>query len=305
MVTAPDWDFYRSFLAVMETGSLSGAARALGVAQPTVGRHIEALERALGGDALFTRSPGGLRPTRAAQALAPHAKAMAVAAETLIRTASGDADEVRGVVRVTASEIVGAEVLPPILRDFREAWPRVEIELVLSNQLEDLLRRDADIAVRMARPTQNALFARKVGSVPLVFHGHRSYLQKHGEPRTWNELRAHTLIGYDRVTPMAVITRELGFDVTSDLFALRADSELAQLALVRAGAGLGPIQRRIAARDPNLVPIMEGVFRFDLEMWVVMHEDLKTDRRMRRLFDHLVVGLKAYIDGRGAGDAAA
>jgi len=300
-MATPDWDFYRSFLAVMEAGSLSGAARALGVAQPTIGRHIEALERALGGDPLFTRSPGGLRPTRAAQALAPHAKAMAVAAETLIRTASGDADEVRGVVRLTASEVVGAEVLPPILRDFREAWPGVEIELVLSNQIEDLLHRDVDIAVRMARPTQNALTARRVGSVPLRFHGHRSYLQKYGEPRTWDELKSHTLIGYDRVPLPASATRDIGFEVTRDNFALRTDNELAHLALLRAGAGLCPVQAPIAARDPNLVPVMADKFHFDLALWVVMHEDLKTDRRMRRLFDHLVVGLKAYIDGPEAG----
>ena len=281
-MATPDWDFYRSFLAVMEAGSLSGAARALGVAQPTIGRHIEALERALGGDPLFTRSPGGLRPTRAAQALAPHAKAMAVAAETLIRTASGDADEVRGVVRLTA-------------------WPGVEIELVLSNQIEDLLHRDVDIAVRMARPTQNALTARRVGSVPLRFHGHRSYLQKYGEPRTWDELKSHTLIGYDRVPLPASATRDIGFEVTRDNFALRTDNELAHLALLRAGAGLCPVQAPIAARDPNLVPVMADKFHFDLALWVVMHEDLKTDRRMRRLFDHLVVGLKAYIDGPEAG----
>src|SRR5271170_6474023 len=123
MTNSPDWDLWRSFLAVVEAGSLSGAARALGLAQPTVGRHIEALEAALGGAPLFTRSPGGLRPTRAAQALAPHAKAMATAADTLVRTASGDVDEVRGAVRLTASEIAAQEVLPSILTDFREAWP--------------------------------------------------------------------------------------------------------------------------------------------------------------------------------------
>jgi DNA-binding transcriptional LysR family regulator len=298
MTSAPDWDFYRSFLAVMETGSLSGAARALGVAQPTVGRHIEALERALGGDALFTRSPGGLRPTRAAQALAPHAKAMAVAAETLIRTASGDADEVRGVLRLTASEIVGAEVLPPILRDFRESWPKVDIELVLSNQLDDLLHRDADIAVRMARPTQGALTARRVGAVHLGFYAHRSYLQKHGEPRGMDELAGHALIGYDRLAPPPEALEEIGIDVSREMFALRTDSDLAGLAAMRAGFGICPCQVVIAARDPNLVPILTREFGFDLETWVVMHEDLKSSRRMRLLFDHLVEGLKAYVGVR-------
>jgi len=295
MARAPDWDLWRSFIAVMDAGSLSGAARTLGIAQPTVGRHIESLEAALEGGPLFTRSPGGLRPTRAAQALEPHARAMATAADTLVRTASGDADDVRGVVRLTASEIAALEILPPILTEFREAWPRVDIELVVSNRLEDLLHRDADIAVRMARPTQDALFARKVGEIHLVFHAHRAYLQKHGEPRSIEELRAHALVGYDRVRPLPAALDRLDFEVTNDMFALRTDSDTTQLAMLRAGFGIAACQRQIAARDPNLVPLLEDQFAFDLEVWVVMHEDLKTDRRMRLLFDHLVAGLKAYV----------
>ena len=295
MVSAPDWDLWRSFLAVMETGSLSGAGRVLRIAQPTVGRHIESLEAALGGAPLFTRSPGGLRPTRAALALVPHAKAMAIAADTLLRTASGDLDEVRGAVRLTASEIAAQEILPPILTDFRETWPLVDFELVASNRLEDLLRRDVDIAVRMAPPGQDALFARKVGALHLVFHAHRAYLQKHGVPQSVDELRTHTLIGYDRIRPMPAALEKVDFEVTSDLFALRTDSETTQLAMLRAGFGVGACQRQIGARDPNLVPLLEDRFGFDLEVWVVMHEDLKTDRRMRLLFDHLVAGLKAYV----------
>ena len=298
MSKAPDWDLWRSFLAVMQAGSLSGAARLLAIAQPTVGRHIESLEAALGGGPLFTRSPGGLTPTRAASALEPHARAMAAAAETLMRTASGEAEAVRGTVRLTASEIVAAEILPAILTDFREAWPQVDIELVASNRIEDVLRRDVDIAVRMARPTQDALFARRVGAVELIFHAHRAYLQKHGEPRTLDELRGHTLIGYDRIRPISAATLQLDFEVTSDLFALRTDSEITQLAFLRAGYGIGPVQRRIAERDPNLVPVLDGKFAFALEAWVVMHEDLKADRRMRLLFDHLGDGLKAWITGR-------
>jgi DNA-binding transcriptional LysR family regulator len=295
MASAPDWDLWRSFLAVLDAGSLSGAARSLNIAQPTVGRHIEALEAALGGGPLFTRSPGGLRPTRAAEALGPHARAMATAAETLVRTASGDAQDVRGVIRLTASEIAAAHVLPPMLTSFREAWPAVDLELVASNRIEDLLHRDVDIAVRMARPTQDALLARRIGAVRLTFHAHRSYLQRHGEPRTIAELRDHTLIGFDRVRPMPSAINQIDFEVTRDLFALRTDSEVTQLALLTAGFGICPCQRQIAARDPNLVPLLEGVFGFELEVWVVMHEDLKTDRRMRLMFDHLVREMAAYV----------
>lgn len=290
-MSQPDWSLYRTFLAVMDAGSLSGAARRLGIAQPTVGRHIEALEAALGGKPLFTRSPGGLRPTRTAAALAPHAKAMAAAAQTLARTAAGEAEAMSGVVRLTASDIVGAEILPPILTDFRETWPAIDIELVLSSRLEDLLRRDADIAVRMARPTQEALLARRIGVSPLIFHAHRGYLQKHGEPRTIDELESHTLIGYDSFVPNIDGVAELPFEITRELFAIRTDSELGQLALLRAGIGIAPCQRVIAARDPNLVPILEGQFPLSLEMWVVMHEDLRADPRLRALFDHLVMGL--------------
>jgi DNA-binding transcriptional LysR family regulator len=292
----PDWSLYRTFLAVMDAGSLSGAARTLGIAQPTVGRQIEALEAALGGDPLFTRSPGGLKATRTAHALAPHAKAMAIAAETLVRAASGDADTMSGVVRLTASDIVGAEVLPPILTEFRETWPNIDIELSLSNRQEDLLRRDADIAVRAVRPTQDALLARRIGAVPLIFHAHRSYLQKHGEPRTIEELQGHTLIGYDRIPlPRVEGVEDLPFEITRDLFEIRTDSELAQLALLRAGIGICPCQSTIAARDPNLVPILVDQLPLSLELWVVMHEDLRGDRRLRALFDHLVASLKALL----------
>ena len=140
----------------MHDGSLSGAARRLGLTQPTVGRHIDALEAALG-LTLFTRSPRGLAPTTAALALAPHVEAMAASAAALARTASGEAAADRGVVRVTASEIIGCEVLPPILAAFRAEHPGIAVELALTNRNEDLARRDADIAVRMVRPTQSAL----------------------------------------------------------------------------------------------------------------------------------------------------
>jgi DNA-binding transcriptional LysR family regulator len=295
MARAPDWDLWRTFIAVMDAGSLSGAARSLGIAQPTVGRQIEALEAALEGGPLFTRSPGGLRPTRAAQALEPHARVMATAADTLVRTASGDADDVRGVVRLTTSEIAAGEILPAILTDFRETWPGIDIELVASNRLEDLLHRDADIAVRMARPTQDALFARKVGAVSVGLYAHRSYLQKHGEPRSFDELRSHAIVGYDRARPLGVVVEGLDFEITPDIFALRTDSETTQLAMLRAGFGIGACHRQLAVRDVNLVPVVKDQFAFNLDFWVVMHEDLKTDRRMRLLFDHLVAGLKAYV----------
>ncbi|MDQ0465652.1 DNA-binding transcriptional LysR family regulator [Caulobacter ginsengisoli] len=296
----PDWDLYRSLLAVIETGSLSGAARRLGLAQPTVGRHIEALEASLGGLSLFTRSPGGLNPTEAALALKPHAEAMSAAAAALVRTAAGGADPERGVIRISASEIVGSEVLPAILAEFHREHPGVALELSPSNAVEDLLRRDVDIAVRMTPPTQAALTAKRIGSVRLQFYAHRSYLQARGEPRDLEDLAAnHSLIGYDRVIPSIRTLDEImgrtGLTIHRELFAYRTDSDLAQLAALRAGVGICACQPVIAARDPNLVPILNGQFQFELEMWVAMHEDLKASRRMRLMFDHLVAGLAEYV----------
>jgi len=290
-----DWDLFRTFLAVLDEGSLSGAARRLGVTQPTVGRQIEALEAELGAP-LFTRSAGGLQPTETALALRPHAETMAGAAEALVRTASGEAEAVRGAVRITASEIVGAEVLPPILTGFHEAHPDVTIELNLSDRQEDLLRREADIAVRMARPTQGALTARRIGLADVGLYAHRRYLATHGYPTSLDDPR-HVAIGFDRDLSNQRMLAERQLPLTRERFAFRSDSDLAQLAALRAGFGIGACQVGIAARDPDLVPVLQDAFRFDMEVWVAMHEDLKASRRMRAMFDWLVEGLTAYVRG--------
>ena len=295
MNRGPDWNLYRSFLGVLDGGSLSAAARNLGLSQPTVSRHIETLEEALGGAPLFTRSGSGLKPTSAAQSVSPLARSMASTAEALLRTARGDAELERGVVRITASQIVGAEVLPAILRDFHEVHPAIAIELALNNVLEDLLHRDADIAVRMSPPTQEALLSRKVGVARLAFYAHRDYLARHGTPRGINDLLSHAVVGFDRSRPVMEAVKQLNFPISADLFALRTDSDVAQLAAVRAGFGIGVVQTRIAAREPDLIPIVHDQFGFDLPTWVVMHEGLRADRRMRLMFDHLVETLKTWL----------
>src|SRR5437764_9892974 len=165
------WDLHRSFLGVMKEGSLSAAARALGLTQPTVGRHVAELEKSLGVP-LFTRSPTGLLPTEAAQALRTHVEAMESSASALERAASSRSEGVRGVVRVTASEVVAVEVLPPVLAGLRRAHPGLVLELVASNRQQDLLRRDADIAVRMFPPRQEALVARHIGTLVVGLHAH-------------------------------------------------------------------------------------------------------------------------------------
>ncbi|MBS0297227.1 MAG: LysR family transcriptional regulator [Proteobacteria bacterium] len=290
----PSWDLYRAFLAVLREGSLSAAARTLGLTQPTVGRQIEALQRQLG-VALFTRSPQGLSPTPAALALRDPAQAMASAAEALRRAATGEADEPAGVVRLSASEIVGVEVLPAILADFRAQHPGVIVELSVSNAVEDLLRRDVDVAVRMTRPRQQALVARRIGAVRIGLYAHRRYAERFGLPASLDDLRAHPVIGMDR-RPLPVPPGSgLSFPVTRDLFAFRCDSDPAQLSALRAGFGVGGCQVPLARRDADLLPVLPDQVRFELEVWVVMHEDLRTSRRTRLMFDALAAGLGDYL----------
>ncbi|MEI9927463.1 MAG: LysR family transcriptional regulator [Sphingomonas sp.] len=292
--TATDWERQRAFLAVLREGSLSGAARVLGVAQPTVRRRIEDLEAALG-TALFTRSPGGLLPTERAHALRQHAEAMAMAADAFVRSASAGADEVAGTVRVTASEIIAIEVLPPILARLCARFPALAIELSPTNRNEDVLRREADVAVRMVRPEQNALVARRVGTIPLGLHAHRDYLAARGTPASLEEMRRHSLIGVESDTPMLRLFQRRGFAIRREEFRFRSDSDLAHLAAIRAGLGIGICQVPLAMRDPALMHVLPGGFAYDLETWVVAHEDQRGVARIRAVFDALVEGLLAYL----------
>jgi DNA-binding transcriptional LysR family regulator len=292
MVTDIPWELWRSFLALARHGSLSAAARALGLTQPTLGRHLDQLEAALA-QPLFVRSPQGLAPTETALALVPMAEAMASAAEAMARAASARGDEISGAVRITASQVIGAEVLPAILADFADRHPKIVFELNLSNRTEDLLRRDADIAVRMMRPTQQALVARKLGETMVGLYAHRTYLAGREPPRTLDEAAAFRLIGFDR-DPVPTPAR-LGVAISREMFALRVDNDLAQLAALRAGYGIAGCQVGVARRDPDLVRVAEDAFAVPLETWLVMHEDLRASARLRAVYDHLAEGLTAYL----------
>ncbi|CAJ2954462.1 LysR family transcriptional regulator [Burkholderia pseudomallei] len=293
------WELYRSFLGVLREGSLSGAARALGLTQPTVGRHVVALEAALRVP-LFTRSSSGLMPTDVALALRAHAEAMESTADALARAATSFGEDVRGVVRISASDVVGVEVLPPIVARLRQRHPALTVELALTNRVQDLLRREADIAVRMTRPGQTQLIARHIGGIELGLHAHRDYLARRGTPRDAGELVRHALIGHDRPTAfIRQIAKSFpGFD--RGAFALRTDSDLAQLALIRCGAGIGACQAALAKRDPALVRVLPKAFAGRLDMWVTMHEDLRGSPRCRAAFDALAEGLDAYVDEQRA-----
>jgi DNA-binding transcriptional LysR family regulator len=297
-----NWDWYRAFLGVMQTGSLSGAARALGLTQPTVGRHVDALEGALGLK-LFIRTYDGYAPSEAARRLLPYAEALAASAAALTRVASSEGDGVRGTVRIAASDVVGVEVLPPILARLREAHPALTIELHLSDQLDDLLQREADIAVRMVRPSQQAVVARRVGIVQVGLFASPDYLARHGTPATVAELAGHSLVGPDGDTDWLRRLRQQFPMMARERLALRVDSNLAQLAAIRAGFGIGGCQVGLAARAPTLVRVLAADFEIKLDTWIAMHEDLRETPRCAVTFAALVEGMAAYIGASGGATA--
>ncbi len=291
-----DWTLLRSFLAVLRQGSLSAAARSSGLTQPTVGRHVDELEAGLG-VTLFTRSPSGLIPTDAARSLLPHAEAMESAFAALKRAATldGDIAQPRGTVRISASEVMGTFVLPPLLAKLRARFADITIELVLNNRTDDLLRRDADIAVRMTRPKQDGLVARKLGIVGLGLFAHRDYIGRKGLPVTLDDLARHDIVGFDRDDHSARSVAAGTLPISREIFSFRVDSDVAQVMAVRAGLGIGMLQKAMAKADPDLVPVLHEHVSLDLECWLVVHQDQKDASAIRVMFDGLVDELSRWI----------
>lgn len=291
--TGIDWNLYRSFLAVMREGSLSAAARALNSTQPSMGRHIAALEAQLGVP-LFTRGPDGLKPTATALEMQSAAQAMDSAARYAERVASGTGLGQRGTIRLSASQIMGGEVLPELLARYQAEHPLIAIELVLNNRMDDLLKREADIAVRMERPTQQALLAKRLGRVDIGLYAHQRYVQARGLPRSVPEMAQHALIGGDLDDTAIRLAQQKGFTISREMFTFRSDSDLAQLAALRAGAGIGGSQIGIARRDPALLPVLPELLAFSLDMWLVTHGDMRGNPRVMALFRYLTRELSAY-----------
>lgn len=295
MSTPPaSWALFETFLAVMEGGSLSAASRRLRTAQPTIRRRIASLEEALD-VTLFTRATNGLVPTEAAEAALVHARAMAASAQATARATSGGSAEPRGTVRLTASEVVGTEILPTLLAPLLDRWPELRIELHVSNAVDDLLRRDADLAVRMGVPTQTALVAKKVGVIPVGLYAHRRYLEAHGRPRSIADLSRHRIVGGDRRRALEELLTAKGATLTARNLVFRTDDDVAQLAAVRAGLGIGAAQVPLAERSDELERVLPRLM-LPLQVWVAMHEDLRAVRRVRLVFDHLVRELGPFTD---------
>jgi DNA-binding transcriptional LysR family regulator len=285
----PDWGLLRAFVAVAQSGSLSRAARELGSSQPTLSRQMNALE-AQAGQALFERTRRGLRLTEAGTALLVPAQRMQQHALEFSLTAAGRDRSLAGTVRLTASEVMSAYVLPEVLRPLRDTHPEIQIELVASNTLENLLERDADIALRMVRPTQSALVVRRLEDMPLGLYAHRDYLARHGEP-TLATMAQHHWIGYDRSDLMLRGFRAGGFPVSREFFGFRCDNQVVAWQAVTAGLGIGVGPIGVAAKLPQLVPVLADMRVPSLTPWLVAHRELRGTPRLKIVFDALVAAL--------------
>lgn len=285
-----NWALIPSFLAALDRGSLMAAARALATSQPTVGRHIGELEAQLG-VVLFERTGRGLVPTAHAHRLAEAARTMSGAADQLARQASGAQAETGGTVRISASQPVTCVLLPPVLLQMRRAFPDIQVELVSSNAVSNLLQREADIALRMVRPDQSSLVAKRVGQVGIGTYAHREYLRQRGTPRVPTDLLAHDLVGNDRNTDILRGFAAMGFPIQREDFAIRTDDLNAYQAAVGAGLGVGFLARYVARQNPELVPLLPMLTIPPLPMWLAVHREIRSNPRIRQVWDFLSAAL--------------
>ncbi|OHC26883.1 MAG: LysR family transcriptional regulator [Pseudomonadales bacterium RIFCSPHIGHO2_02_FULL_60_43] len=281
-----DWNQLRAFLETAETGSLSAAARKLGQSQPTLSRQVAALELALG-VTLFERVGKTMALTTTGQELLVHARVMGAAAHELGLAAAGRSEEVAGVVSVATSDAVAAYLMPKILLQIREAAPGIQVEVVASDGFSDLLRREADIAIRHVRPEQPELIGRLVRQSSACFYASESWVREHGLPRTAEEAVQHDFIGMDRAGHYLQHMRSKGLQLSSANFRSYADNSVTYWEMVRQGLGIGAIMEEIARETPGMVHVLEDVAGFPLPIWLVTHRELRTARRIRIVFDLL------------------
>ncbi len=291
----PDWLLIRSFRIVAIEGSLSAAARRLGLTQPTVGRHIQQLE-ALINEPLFTRHSRGLSLTRAGVALLEPADEMAAAAHRFAQAADGQSDALAGTVRITTSEVLAHYHMPEIIRNIRQTAPKVEIELNATDSSENLLFGEADIAVRMFRPEQVDLITRHVGDISLGIYASKSYLANFGDPERFPDTAGHTFIGYDRSDLILKGMKALGLSASRDDFSIRCDSQTAYWQLVASGCGIGIGQCSVAAQFPDIVRILQSFAIPPLPVWLATSRQIHNSARLRHVSDHLFNSLKRIVE---------
>lgn len=291
-----DWTLLRVFLAVADHGSLSGAARALSASQPTISRQVLALEQHLGVE-LFHRRPRGMALTDTGAGLLPHAQAMAENAQHLALLAAGQDSAPSGPVRLTASVFVAHYILPPIIAELRAAAPGIDIELVASDSSDNLLFREADIALRMYRPTQLDLITTHLGDVEMGVFAATSYIDRHGAPDTAQAMLEHDLIGFDRSDMILRGMRAGGLRVSHDDFAVRTDHPTVYWEMLRAGCGVGFGQVAVAARDPDLVRLLPELPLPSLPLWLAAPTQTRQTPRIDQSWRHLKDALTRHLAG--------
>ena len=282
-----DWNRARAFLVSAQEGSLSAASRALGVSQPTLGRQVSALEKELD-TILFERVGQGLRLTPSGLRLLEYVRSMGEAAEKLALTASGHAQTLEGSICITAGEAISAVLLPPILAKLRQEQPGIQVELVASNATLDLRRREADIAIRNYRPTQNNLVAKKIRDVPGQLYASPEYLKKLGPISQASDLCRADFIGFDHSDALRDVLATMGVDLRPDNFPLLTANHLVQWEWVKQGLGIGVMQADIGDREPLVQRIdVDGLTPITVPMWLTVHQEVHTSRRVRIVFDTL------------------
>lgn len=293
-----DWALMKSFLAVLDAGSMTAAARGLQAQQPTLSRHIAELEAQLGAP-LFERTGRGVSPTPAALAITGAARQMALGAEALTRALAGQRDHATGSVRITASLVAATYLLPSVLADLHRAEPGIQLELIASDRLTNLLRREADIAVRMVRPEQTSLIARKLADVNIGAYAHTSYLARQGTPHEPAELVGHTLIGYtaDDLIERGLTARGLPFDRSR--FAFLADNPVAYGMLIAQGAGIGFVAHYNARCWPGVQRVLPQLAVPALPCWLAVHREIRSNQVVRRVYDFLADALPRALQPTG------
>jgi DNA-binding transcriptional LysR family regulator len=287
-----DWNQLRAFLETAEAGSLSAAARKLGLTQPTLSRQVAAIEQRMG-VTLFERVGKAMALTPTGLDLLEHARAMGAAAQALGVAASGRSQEVGGVVSVSASDAVATFLLPPLVQRLREQEPGIVVEVIPTNAFSDLLRREADIAVRHAKPEQPELIARLIREASARFYASENWVQAHGHPRSAEDAARLPFVGSDRSGQYLGYLQRHGLPVTEANFSAYADHTVAHWALVRQGLGIGAMMEEIARDTPGVVRVLDDVPPVRFPIWLVSHRELRTARRIRVVFEALAQGLQA------------
>jgi len=285
------WDLIRTFRSVARTGSLSAASRELSLTQPTVGRHIDLLEEALK-IPLFVRSREGMKITSEGSDLVATADEIAGSVGEFERLASGMDETIEGLVRISANDIFGVLILPRILPEFAKANPNIEIELIVSNTASNLLQRDADVAIRMFRPTQNDLVARKIADLPLGLYAHKNYLKDKPAPKHISELHDHSFIGFDRETSLIDVARHLGEEFAPSDFSFRCDNILSHIEAIRSGLGIGVSLHGLAQEWDDVERVLSDLQLPNLVLWIACHADVRYNKRIRLVMDFLSEHLK-------------